>query len=46
MDAVLLTWRWQNIFSIWIMVILLFLVVTLIRQAMMNREAVKAASDG
>ncbi len=28
MDAVLLTWRWQNILSIWIIVILLGLLVT------------------
>lgn len=29
MDAVLLTWRWQNILSIWIMIIALSLLVTL-----------------
>lgn len=29
MDAVLITWRWQNILSIWIMVILLALFITM-----------------
>lgn len=29
MDAVLLTWRWQNILSIWIMVIGLALLITI-----------------
>lgn len=33
MDAILLTWRWQNILSIWIMVIALGLVVTFGSQA-------------
>ena len=45
MDAVLLTWRWQNILSIWIMVIALFLLVTVVQQAMMRREGNQAASD-
>ena len=46
MDAVLLTWRWQNILSIWIMVIALFLLVTVARQVMLRSEGEKAASDG
>jgi len=32
MDAVLITWRWQNILSIWIMVILLALLITMAAQ--------------
>lgn len=46
MDAVLLTWRWQNILSIWIMVIALFLLVTVVRQTMMRAEGQKAADNG
>lgn len=46
MDAVLLTWRWQNILSIWIMVIALFLLVTVARQVMMRTEGQKAADNG
>lgn len=45
MDAVLLTWRWQNILSVWVMVILLFLLVTVVRQTMLRREGGKAASN-
>lgn len=45
MDAVLLTWRWQNILSVWIMVILLFLLITAVRQTMLRREGSKAASN-
>lgn len=41
MDAVLLTWRWQNILSIWIMIVALFFLVTFARQYMMR----KAGSD-
>lgn len=44
MDAVLLTWRWQNILSIWVMVIALFLLVTVGQQIMMRREG-QAAAD-
>lgn len=29
MDAVLITWRWQNILSIWIMIILLAFLITM-----------------
>ena len=29
MDAVLITWRWQNILSIWIIVIALALLITM-----------------
>lgn len=32
MDAVLLTWRWQNILSIWIMIIALSFVPVIIAQ--------------
>lgn len=46
MDAVLLTWRWQNILSIWVMVIALFLLITVAQQVMMRMEGGKAASDG
>lgn len=46
MDAVLLTWRWQNILSIWIMVIALFLLVTVARQVMLHSEGEKAAKNG
>lgn len=46
MDAVLLTWRWQNILSIWIMVVLLFLVVTLFQQFALRYEGAKAAANG
>jgi hypothetical protein len=46
MDAVLLTWRWQNILSIWIMAIALFLLVTVARQIMMRAEGEKAAHNG
>jgi hypothetical protein len=45
MDAVLLTWRWQNIFSIWIMVVGLFLLITVVQQALMRREGLQAAKD-
>lgn len=45
MDAVLLTWRWQNILSIWIMVIALFLLITVARQAMMRMDGEKAAEN-
>lgn len=38
MDAVLLTWRWQNILSIWIMVAALFLAVTAVQQYMLRKE--------
>ena len=46
MNAVLLTWRWQNILSIWIMVIALFFLITIGKQIAMRREGSKAASDG
>jgi hypothetical protein len=45
MDAVLLTWRWQNILSIWIIVIALFLLITVGSQLMMRMEANKAADN-
>jgi len=45
MDAVLLTWRWQNILSIWIMIVALFLLVTVFQQVMMRREGAEAAAN-
>jgi hypothetical protein len=44
MDAVLLTWRWQNILSIWIIILMLFLLVTVAQQVMMRVEGSKAAN--
>jgi hypothetical protein len=44
MDAVILTWRWQNLLTIWIMAIILVLIVSLGSQVVM-RKAGKAASD-
>jgi hypothetical protein len=46
MDAVVLTWRWQNILSIWLMVIALFLLVTVGSQFLMRAEGKKAATNG
>lgn len=46
MDAVVLTWRWQNIFSIWIMIIALFLLITLGMQISKRRDGSKAANNG
>lgn len=46
MDAVLLTWRWQNILSIWLMVILLYLLVTCGQQMAIRYEGNKAADNG
>lgn len=45
MDAVLLTWRWQNILSIWIMIVGLFLLITVAQQFMMRREGAEAAAN-
>jgi len=44
MDAVLLTWRWQNILSIWIMVIALVFVSTITSQIILRSKG-KAAAD-
>jgi len=44
MDAVLLTWRWQNILSIWVMIIALVLLSTFASQIML-RSKVKAAAN-
>lgn len=38
MDAVILTWRWQNILSIWIIVIALFLLITAGKQYKMRKS--------
>lgn len=45
MDAVLLTWRWQNILSIWLMVIGLYLLITIGSQLMLRFEGERAASN-
>lgn len=45
MDAVLLTWRWQNILSIWVMIIALYLLSIVARQIMLRREGSQAAND-
>lgn len=39
MDAILLTWRWQNILSVWIMVIALGLLITLTSQVVKKVSA-------
>ena len=44
MDAVLLTWRWQNILSIWIIAIALFIIITIAQQVIMRREGAVAAN--
>lgn len=46
MDAVLLTWRWQNILSIWVMVIALFFIFTAGSQLMLRYEGMKANDNG
>jgi hypothetical protein len=46
MNAVLLTWRWQNILAIWLMVIMLYFLVTIGAQLVIRGEGKKAASDG
>jgi len=45
MDAVLLTWRWQNILAIWIMAVLLFLIITVGQQVMLRSDGMKAVAD-
>lgn len=44
MDAILLTWRWQNIFAIWIIAGFLYLAVTAVQQVAMRAEGGKAAN--
>lgn len=44
MDAVVLTWRWQNIIAIWLMVVLLYFFITMGSQLLMRHEGNKAAS--
>lgn len=46
MDAVVLTWRWQNILAIWLMVILLYLLMTFGHQMMLRYEGNKAVDNG
>ncbi len=45
MDAVVLTWRWQNILAIWIMVCVLYLAVMAGSQVMLRYDGGKAAKD-
>lgn len=45
MDAVLLTWRWQNILAIWFIVIALYFAITIGSQVVMRFEGEKAAKD-
>jgi len=44
MDAVLLTWRWQNILSIWVMIVALVLISTLASQLMLRSKGKAAAN--
>jgi len=44
MDAVLLTWRWQNILSIWVMIIALVLVSTFASQLVIRSKGKAAAN--
>ncbi len=44
MNAVLLTWRWQNILSIWVMIIGLVLISTFASQLIIRSKG-KAAAD-
>lgn len=44
METVVLTWRWQNILSIWIMIVALYLLTILARQIMMRKEGQAAAN--
>lgn len=45
MDAIVLTWRWQNILSIWVMIIALYLLSIVAAQVMIRIEGGKAAND-
>lgn len=45
MDAVVLTWRWQNILSIWIMIAALILVATIIAQVSLRNQAKSDAGN-
>lgn len=44
MDAVLLTWRWQNLLTIWLMVIALGLLITVGSQV--TRKVTGAGNNG
>ena len=44
MDAVLLTWRWQNILSIWVMILALLFVGMIISQIMLRTKGKAAAN--
>lgn len=45
METVVLTWRWQNILSIWVMIIGLFFALTLARQVKMRMDGQRAANS-
>jgi len=45
MDAVILTWRWQNLLSIWLMVIVLALIAVAIRQATLGKSKADAGQS-
>lgn len=38
MDAVLLTWRWQNLFAVGVMMLFWFLLFTTVAQISMRRD--------
>lgn len=44
MDAVVLTWRWQNLLTIWLMIIALWFASTFASQMKMRLEGSSAAS--
>lgn len=46
MDAVLLTWRWQNFFAVGLMIVAWYLLITIGSQVAIRLEGGKAASDG
>lgn len=45
MDAVLLTWRWQNILSIWVIVLALLFVGMIASQIMLRSKGKAAANE-
>lgn len=44
MDAVLLTWRWQNILSIWVIVLALVFIGAIVSQIMLRTKGKAAAN--
>lgn len=45
MDAVVLTWRWQNLLTIWAMIVLLYFAVTFGTQIVMRMDGNNAANE-